>query len=103
VWYHQRTGVQLGVLPAFAAALIALALALWRAERSPAGFAGGVAFTYVIFIALNKQAFANYYHFVIGALWCAAGAVSLGNHAGPPALAGAGVRSTAPAKADGPA
>lgn len=60
--------------PALAAAALAIALALWRAERSPAGFAGAVALVFVLFISLNKQAFANYYYFVIAALCCAVAA-----------------------------
>jgi hypothetical protein len=82
VWFHQHTGTKLAVAAAFAAALVAIALALWRADRSPAGFAGAVALTYVIFIALNKQAFANYYYFVIGTLWCAVGASLVGSPVG---------------------
>ena len=39
--------------------------------RTPAGFAGGVALVYFAFFAFNKQAFENYYFFVIGALCCA--------------------------------
>jgi hypothetical protein len=57
--------------PALAAAVLAIAFALWRAERSPSGFAGAVALVFLLFISLNKQAFANYYYFVIAALCCA--------------------------------
>jgi hypothetical protein len=71
VWFYHRTGVQLGVVPAFMAAGVALLLALWRAERSPAGFAAGGALVYLVFISLNKQAFANYYYFVLGTLYVA--------------------------------
>jgi hypothetical protein len=49
----------------------ALALALWRAPRTPAGFAAATAFTFLVFFACNKQAFCNYYFFPLGAL-CAA-------------------------------
>jgi hypothetical protein len=62
--------------PAPVAALLGIALVLWRAERSPAGFAGGVALVFLLFISLNKQAFANYYYFVVAALCCAAGATT---------------------------
>ena len=48
--------------------LAGLVLALWRCPRDPAGFAAGLAMTFLPFIAFNKQAFANYYYFVIGAL-----------------------------------
>jgi hypothetical protein len=53
---------------AFAGTGLAILLALWRAPRTPAGFAASVAFVYCVFFALNKQAFANYYYFVVGAL-----------------------------------
>ncbi len=71
VWFYHKTGIQPGVVPAFVAAGIAVTLALWRTERSPTGFAASVAMVFLVFISLNKQAFANYYYFVIGALWCA--------------------------------
>lgn len=76
VWFHHLTGLKPGVAPAFVAAGAAIGIALWRAERSPSGFAASVAMVYLVFIALNKQAFANYYYFVIGALWCAMGAMA---------------------------
>jgi hypothetical protein len=51
-------------------------LAVSRAARTPAGFAGTVGVVYLFFFAFNKQAFANYYYFVIGALCCAVAATS---------------------------
>ena len=51
--------------------LVGMAIALWRCPRDPAGFAAALALIYLPFIAFNKQAFANYYLFVIGALCCA--------------------------------
>jgi hypothetical protein len=45
-----------------------VAICLWRCERSPAGFAFAVTVTYLTFFALNKQAFANYYFYVIAGL-----------------------------------
>lgn len=59
---------------AFAAAAAVGALALWRAARTPAGFALGVAALFLAFFVLNKQAFANYYFFVVGALCVAVAA-----------------------------
>jgi hypothetical protein len=54
------------------ASLIPTGLLVWRhGARTPAGFAAGVALIYLLFFALNKQAFANYYYFVIGAICCA--------------------------------
>ena len=59
---------------AFAVAAVVMVLALWRAARTPAGFALGVAALFLVFFVLNKQAFANYYFFVIGALCVAVAA-----------------------------
>lgn len=59
---------------AFAAAAAVGGLALWRAARTPAGFALGVSALFLAFFVLNKQAFANYYFFVIGALCVAVAA-----------------------------
>jgi hypothetical protein len=71
VWYFQRTGVRPGAWLAFAAAAPATALALWRAPRTPAGFAAALALIFLVFVALNKQAFANYYYFILAASWAA--------------------------------
>jgi hypothetical protein len=70
----QATGTRLGPGAALAATLPAAALALWRAPRGAAGFAAALALTFLPFIALNKQAFANYYYFAIAALWAAVAA-----------------------------
>jgi hypothetical protein len=59
---------------AFAVAAAVIGLALWRAARTPAGFALGVSAVFLAFFVLNKQAFANYYFFVIGALCVAVAA-----------------------------
>ena len=59
---------------AFAVAAAVMGLALWRVARTPAGFALGVASLFLAFFVLNKQAFANYYFFVIGALCVAVAA-----------------------------
>ena len=60
---------------AFIAAVLAVGLSLLRAPRTPAGFAGAVALTYFGFFAFSKQAFCNYYYFVLGALCCAVAAL----------------------------
>ncbi|MFI5377781.1 MAG: hypothetical protein ACHRHE_00625 [Tepidisphaerales bacterium] len=52
----------------FAAAALAIAASLWRWPRSGAGFAAGIALTYLTFLIVNKQAFCNYYFFVLAAL-----------------------------------
>ena len=74
VWYYQRSPMN-GVKPeawvAFAVAIPMLIVALALCPRTPAGFALGLAAVYLPFIAFNKQAFANYYLFVIGAMVCA--------------------------------
>ena len=57
------------VLIPFAALVLAMALVLWR--RRSIGFAAAVAFCFLLFFAFNKQAFANYYFFVIGSMACA--------------------------------
>jgi hypothetical protein len=49
----------------------ALALALWRAPRTPAGFAAATAFVFLVFFAWSQQAFCNYYFLPMAAL-CAA-------------------------------
>jgi hypothetical protein len=55
-------------------AIAAGVLASRKLPRTPAGFATGLAFTFLVFFAFNKQAFCNYYYFVIGALCCAVAA-----------------------------
>ena len=64
---------------AFVTAGVALATGLWLAARTPAGSASIVALVYYVFFASNKQAFANYYLFVMGAMCCAIAAARLGS------------------------
>jgi hypothetical protein len=71
VWYFQRTGVRPGAWVAFAAAIPATALALWRAPRNGSGFAAALSLIFLVFVAFNKQAFANYYYFILAACWAA--------------------------------
>jgi hypothetical protein len=76
VWiYHRSPELAMARWAPFVSVLPATAFALWRSPRSPAGFAAAVTVVYLIFFAFNKQAFANYYYFVIAAAcWaCAAG------------------------------
>lgn len=70
-WYARYYGLQLPSWLTFAAVAPPLGLALWRGARTPSGFAAGVAAVYLTFFVFSKQAFANYYFFVIGALCCA--------------------------------
>jgi uncharacterized membrane protein len=59
----------------FALLVPAIAAALRRCPRTPAGFAGAVAIVHLVFFAFSKQAFTNYYYFVIAAAaWAAAAA-----------------------------
>ena len=73
-WWVSQGHEQPPVWIAFAAVAVALALGLWRAPRTPAGFAGTIALVYSVFFAFNKQSFANYYYFVLGALCIAVAA-----------------------------
>jgi hypothetical protein len=64
-----RMGMQ--VPPAwlgFAIAGFALLLAAWRAPRTTAGYAGAVAFVFLVFFVFSKQAFGNYFLFPLAAL-----------------------------------
>jgi hypothetical protein len=61
-------------LPTIVPVMLALTVSLIcvrRLPRSPHSFALAVALTFLAFFAFNKQAFANYYFFVIAALCCA--------------------------------
>lgn len=75
VWYgfrgHLVTQPLTAVFWSTLAALAALGLSLWKAPRTPAGFAAALALISLAFFAFNKQAFCNYYFFVIGAMCCA--------------------------------
>lgn len=68
-WWAGRGHGQPSTAISFALAAAASALALWRLPRTAAGFSAAVALTFFVFFALNKQAFANYYFFVVGALY----------------------------------
>jgi hypothetical protein len=53
----------------------AIMLALRHGSRTPAGFATGATFVFLVFFLFNKQAFSNYYYFVIAtACWAVAAA-----------------------------
>jgi hypothetical protein len=74
VWLTYNTGIQPPAAVGFLMMVPAVALTAWRGARTPAGFAAAVAFIFLSFFAFNKQAFINYYFFVIGAMCCAIGA-----------------------------
>jgi hypothetical protein len=60
----------------------ALAVALWRAPCTPAGFSAAVALVFLVLFAFGKQAFCNYYFFVLGALCAAIASADLSGAAG---------------------
>ncbi len=70
-WIAQLGGPK---LPSFIG-FIALAVAMWfclkRLRPSTSSYALAVAFSFFALFAFNKQAFCNYYFFVIGAMCCA--------------------------------
>ena len=69
-WIFKQGGEALPVWLGFALALLMVVLVLWRAPRTPAGFAAGVGLTMLVFFSVNKQAFCNYYYLVLGAFAC---------------------------------
>ena len=74
VWiHHHYPQLTIERWAPFVSVVPATAFALWRCPRTPAGFAAAVTVVYLTFFAFNKQAFANYYYFVIAAAcWSAA-------------------------------
>jgi hypothetical protein len=62
------TGVRLPSVLGFVAAAVAIVVALRCCSRTPSGFCAGLALIYFAFFAFSKQAFCNYYYFVLGAL-----------------------------------
>jgi hypothetical protein len=90
VWIHRNfPQVKIEQWAPFASIVPATAFALRRCARSPAGFAAAVTIVYLLFFAFNKQAFANYYYFVI-ATACWSAATSLGAETGVRRGAGGG-------------
>jgi hypothetical protein len=83
VWVHRQWRVQGDVRLAFIAMMVGMIIALCRCPRDSAGFAAALALTFLPFIAFNKQAFANYYLFVIAALCCAVAATPLLDESAP--------------------
>ncbi len=73
VWVYSLTG---RIPPTWIGAIVgaaAVALVLWKAPRTPTGFAMGVTLVTTLFFAFSKQAFANYYYFTIAtACWAIA-------------------------------
>ncbi|HKU36915.1 MAG TPA: hypothetical protein VJR89_02175 [Polyangiales bacterium] len=75
LWVHEGSEIP-NAAWGFVAASLAIVLALWRAPRTAAGFAGALGLSVLCFFAYGKQAFSNYYFFVIGAV-CSALAFSV--------------------------
>lgn len=71
----------------FIVVLVALGLALWRAPRTPAGFAAATSLVVLLFFAFAKQAFCNYYFVAVGTLCIALAALQ------PPEEAAVAVQS----------
>ena len=67
-WWASKGHEQPSASIAFVMAGLASGLAVWRLPRSAAGFSAAVALTFFAFFLFNKQAFCNYYFFVIGAM-----------------------------------
>jgi len=71
-WWVAGGGARLPTVLAFGVAIAGSVVALLRLERIPASFAVGIAATMLCFFAFNKQAFCNYYYFVLGTACIAA-------------------------------
>lgn len=65
----------------FLASLACIVLALWKSARSPAGWAMSACLVYLVFFAMNKQAFCNYYFMIIGLACLAAASASTSDSA----------------------
>ena len=63
--FAHLTGYQIGAWAGFVAAGAATFYAMRRSPHNPGGFAGAAAIVLLVFFALNKQAFCNYYFLVI--------------------------------------
>jgi hypothetical protein len=75
-WWTSQGHAQPPTAIAFVAAALGCVIALWRLPRTPAGFSTAVALAFFSFFVFNKQAFCNYYFFVIGALSVSVAALS---------------------------
>ena len=70
-WWANRGHEQPSALISFVTAGLASALGVWRLPRTAAGFSMAIVLTFFAFFVFNKQAFCNYYFFVLGALYVA--------------------------------
>jgi hypothetical protein len=77
-WIYRFTGgFILPMWVALAAIIFASAESLWRGVRSPAGFAAALTLVLLVFFAFNKQAFCNYYYFLMASAWWSVAAARL--------------------------
>ena len=76
-----HTGLQPPIWLAFVAVITVGCWAARKLPGTPAGFAVGLSLVFLVFFALGKQAFCNYYYFVIAGLCCAMAATRCGNRA----------------------
>jgi len=63
--------------------VVIIPLSLRRLPSSPAGFAAAVTVVHLLFFAFNKQAFCNYYYFVIATACWSIAAANISNPAPP--------------------
>jgi hypothetical protein len=71
-WGYERAGWTGPSWPAFVAMGFAMAACLRWAPRRSGGFAMAIAFCFLVFFSLSKQAFANYYYLILAACCAAA-------------------------------
>lgn len=67
-WWAAQGHEQPSTVIPFLVAAVTSVIAVWRLPRTAAGFSAALALTFFVFFGLNKQAFANYYFFVLGTL-----------------------------------
>jgi hypothetical protein len=79
--FLEMTGTTFPAYLPFLASAACIALALWKSSRSTAGWAMSACLVYLVFFALNKQAFCNYYFMVVGLACLAAASVSVSDSA----------------------
>jgi hypothetical protein len=76
VWFSPSDPSKWIWLP-FAAILAGLTLCLYIARKNTLSFPLAVAICLILFFCTNKQAFANYYYLVAGAIYCAIGTAGI--------------------------
>lgn len=75
-WAARMGWGEASYLWAVGAALTGVAVAVWRAPNTAAGFCAGLALSTLAMFSLGSKAFCNYYVFVIGALCCSVAAAA---------------------------